>query len=670
MVSLTRLFLLALTLAQLFTSTTAVRGQGIIGAGKQGCSILLRTLALCIEEHCRRDNPQISKIERFWETYPLAGTGVFLDPAQVGPIMSYQEALRYAHVDVEEFGEGNIPSVVAWEPLNATSLVRAEDWLVIYNGLLLLNTGGLVHGRNGVIVAVTSVFLPSLGDLPRKPFIGYRHRTPVAANIGFMPTRGQTLYIIYLVVTQITLAILPLNFFKPWGYMSPPYFSQRLLEYLYSHPALQILGDRTGVIAMADFVALFLFSSRNNILLWITDWSHGTFILLHRWVGYCTIIQTCMHSLLLLILYGKDHEYQSHRKFWVWGIVGTLAFVILWPASLLPVRQRCHEFFLISHQVLSVIALVGTFLHIYIFYGYRWGFEIWVYVGGTIWFLDRFIRVLRMFANGYRTAAITAIDPSGEYLRVEIDGIVAEGHVYLTFPTLGWRFWESHPFSVLSTVTAGRAKVAKGVEDVATSKVAGLDPEKTSRPSSSSSGSGGHSTTVRPRITLLFRPMTGITRTIGQRLSALGKGQRLALPVLVESSYHANPATRNLAHCTTLLCIAGGVGITAILPIVRTFGGARARVAWGMRNEWLLRAVESDLAALNPTTVHVETSIGQRLDVVRLLREELMDSEDAGDLGVVVCGPSGMSDDVRNAVSELGAKAKRGIVFIDEAFGW
>ncbi|KAG2008240.1 metalloreductase [Coprinopsis cinerea AmutBmut pab1-1] len=89
--------------------------------------------------------------------------------------------------------------------------------------------------------------------------------------------------------------------------MSPPYFSQQLLEYLYSHPALQILGDRTGVIAMADFVALFLFSSRNNVLLWITDWSHGTFILLHRWIGYCTIIQTCMHSLFLLILYGKDH---------------------------------------------------------------------------------------------------------------------------------------------------------------------------------------------------------------------------------------------------------------------------------------------------------------------------------------------------------------------------
>ncbi|KAG2008241.1 metalloreductase [Coprinopsis cinerea AmutBmut pab1-1] len=164
--------------------------------------------------------------------------------------------------------------------------------------------------------------------------------------------------------------------------------------------------------------------------------------------------------------------------------------------------------------------------------------------------------------------------------------------------------------------------------------------------------------------------MGGITKTIAQRLSALGKEQRLSLPVLVESSYHANPATRNLAHCTTLLCIAGGVGITAILPAVRTFGGARARVAWGMRNEWLLRAVESDLAALNRTTVHVETSIGERLDVVRLLREELMESEDAGDLGVVVCGPSGMSDDVRNAVSELGAKAKRGIVFIDEAFGW
>jgi len=27
-----------------------------------------------------------------------------------------------------------------------------------------------------------------------------------------------------------------------------------------------------------------LFSSRNNFLLWITNWSHTTYLLLHRWV--------------------------------------------------------------------------------------------------------------------------------------------------------------------------------------------------------------------------------------------------------------------------------------------------------------------------------------------------------------------------------------------------
>ena len=41
-----------------------------------------------------------------------------------------------------------------------------------------------------------------------------------------------------------------------------------------------------------------------------------------------------------------------------------------------------------------------------------------------------------------------------------------------------------------------------------------------------------------------------------------------------------------------------------------------------------------------------------------------------GDLGVVVCGPAGMADDVRLAVGELGPKARRGVIFVDEAFSW
>lgn len=39
----------------------------------------------------------------------------------------------------------------------------------------------------------------------------------------------------------------------------------------------------------------------------------------------------------------------------------TICFSFLWLFSLLPIRQRFYEFFVLSHIVLALVALVGTF---------------------------------------------------------------------------------------------------------------------------------------------------------------------------------------------------------------------------------------------------------------------------------------------------------------------
>ncbi|KAG2017798.1 metalloreductase [Coprinopsis cinerea AmutBmut pab1-1] len=719
---LPRVSLLFLTLAHFFTATTAQDGKGMIGGGrtlfKPVCAhtcrsfiskspilcdskipdeppttddtnpflcyskdaAFLRTLALCLEDHCQREKLPVSSIEKYWERKTAFG---------IPPIMTYEGALRHAHEDLQEFDEADVPYLVEGAPLNTTHRVPEEEWMLLYNYMRFFDNSYTTHGYNSIAVAVSSVFIPILFSLFRflpgrplwysrleaileKPLFGHRHRTPMAGDIGIMPTRGQSLYIAYLLITQIFLAIFPLTIYRPaYNSFGPP-FSAKLGEFMNAHPELQIIGDRTGVIAMADFVALFLFSSRNNILLWITGWSHGTFLLLHRWLGYCTIIQTCLHSLLLAILYGPDHSYQSQRPFWIWGIVGTLAFVVIWPVSVLQIRKRYYEFFLIFHQVFTALGLIATFFHIYAFFKYTWGYEIWVYIAGIIWFLDRFIRLMRMAVNGYRTAVVTAVDSSGEYFCIEIDGVVVDGHAYLSFPTLAWRFWESHPFSVLSSVavagdTPARSK-DKAVPGDTKASGSQADPEKTSQSSSASSSLSSRTGRVCPRATILFRSRDGITKTIADRVQALAQGQSLSLPVLVESSYRANPSIRNLSGCTTLLCIAGGVGVTAVLPIIKTFGGGRTRFVWGLRNESLLHALQPDLTSLGPG-VHVETSVGARLNVREILEEEL-ERDDEGELGIVVCGPAGMADDARNAISELGSKAKRGVVFVDEAFSW
>ncbi|KAJ3524826.1 hypothetical protein NMY22_g10836 [Coprinellus aureogranulatus] len=607
----------------------------------------LRTLAVCLGERCPPTGVSIAAIEEYWEGHVATGD---VGDWTKRPAMSYQEALRVAHAEMAGQAREDMAFIRSGEPLNVTSMVHEEDWLP----------------ENALSVAITSVFLPVLLSLFRflpgrplwysrlvvfleKPLIGHRHRTPIVANSGIMPTRGQSLYLAYLLLTQIFLSIFPLVYIYP-NSMAPNKHEHYLM----------VIGDRTGVICIADFVALFLFSSRNNILLWITNWSHATFLLLHRWIAYCLIFEVSIHSLFLLLLHLDDHSTESKQLYWIWGIVGTFVFLLMWPASLLPIRKKAYEFFLIFHQIFAALALIATFLHIYYLFQYKWGYEIWVYVGGGIWFLDRAIRLARMVSNGYRRAAITSIDDSAEYVRVDIEGIAAEGHVYLYFPTLSWKFWENHPYSVLSSFAGGNAKDSTGADG---------DEEKVSTTSSGSEKSLG--TGISPRTTLLVRTLDGFTKALTTRLLS-SPDHRISLPVIVESSYHSNPAARNLAHCSSLLCIAGGVGITAVLPLIRHFNGVRSRLEWGVRNESLVRALGPELSALTrgPKAVEVNTTVGKRLKVADIVKQELEKEGDSGNLGVVVCGPNAMADEVREAVATLGPKAKRGVVFVDEAFSW
>ena len=149
-------------------------------------------------------------------------------------------------------------------------------------------------------------------------------------------------------------------------------------------------------------------------------------------------------------------------------------------------------------------------------------------------------------------------------------------------------------------------------------------------------------------------------------------GGTLTTSVLIEASYHSSPSIRSLSRCSTIIGIAGGVGITAIIPVVRSFGGARARVFWGVKHDDVLRAIEPEIKILEGIGVSVETTVATRMDVRGVVREEVIGRGDRGPLGIVVCGPPSMADEVRRAVGEVvgGGKTQRAVVFIDETFSW
>lgn len=490
---------------------------------------------------------------------------------------------------------------------------------------------------------------------------------------GLMVSRGQAIFIAYLCLINIFLSIFPFELTLP------------LYNYPNNHAHLvAIIGDRTGVLAFANFAAIFLFSSRNNLLLWLTDWSHSTYLLLHRWVAYISILQTVLHSILMLYYYTKFKDVKAETKlpYWYWGIIATLVLVLMWPSSLLVVRRRSYQLFLSAHQILAVLALVGGFLHLWYLFKWNWGYEIFIYIAGGMWGLDRLWRVARVIRNGVAIAHVTLVQQNAEYLKVQIDGIVAESNVYLYFPTLSWRIWESHPFSVLSAFT-GLPSAVRECQRRAFRDVTEVDMEKTAPASTVETQKGGDlpghnssqesvssiSRNIRPATTLLIRAQKGMTRTLLDRVIA-NEGS-LRLPVLVESSYHPNPAVKQLSTCSTLLAIAGGVGITGVLPAVHTFGGLRTKLFWGVRSRAVVDSIQNELQQLGDT-VEIETSIGKRLDLKKILEEELARSAEQGDIGIMICGPAKMADEVTGIIGQLvgSGRMRRGVVLVNESFSW
>ena len=70
------------------------------------------------------------------------------------------------------------------------------------------------------------------------------------------------------------------------------------------------------------------------------------------------------------------------------------------------------------------------------------------------------------------------------------------------------------------------------------------------------------------------------------------------------------------------------------------------------------------------------SSKGERMDIKSVLKDELLRGErngEQGDVGVLVCGPNGMADEVRGVIGEVvggGVARKRNVLFIDEGFSW
>lgn len=348
----------------------------------------------------------------------------------------------------------------------------------------------------GVIQRIKPWLNPSL--------IGQYHNRSLPWSLGNPPTIGQALYIAMLIVLNLAFMSVGYDTLYPHGTFQ--WYENRYQE------LMAYWMWRTGTLAFCQMPLLFLFASRNNVLLWLTGWSHSTYLLLHRWIARLFLFQALLHSILALILYSVDGTYSESvsTPLWYWGCIATAASVVLILTSVLILRQASYELFLLTHILMSVVLLVGCWYHVWYDDEGCFGYATWLYATFAVWGFDRVVRFARILKTGRRKATVTEVTPT--IVRVDIPGIrwAAPGHcAYAYFPTLSWYTpWVNHPFSVLETASLAEPHHAS-FEDHATTR-----DIKSPRAASSEIRKPIGPASNLPGITLFIRKRRGLTSTL------------------------------------------------------------------------------------------------------------------------------------------------------------
>ncbi|KAF1994801.1 hypothetical protein P154DRAFT_526817 [Amniculicola lignicola CBS 123094] len=642
----------------------------------------LQTLAWCISHHCL--GISVSKLGQYWDLNVAGHQRV-----QPSPKYSYQVALS-------RITQPPMEIVDKKEVLTRTSLVDELSWVAHFKGNKGFEATEINSERFGLILIVTCTVLPIIFSLFRflplpqlaiskfyayfidPPVLGHHHAVPVL-GLTIVPTRGQAFFIGYIWIINIVLSAVGYKVMWPNSMYSSPKEELRLY-----------VANRLGVLAFVNLALTALYAGRNNILLRLTNWSHSTFLLIHRFIAVICTLQAALHSVLWWRGYESWGTYktESDLDYWQRGMIATLALSALIPLSILPIRRRVYELFLTMHVVLAAIAMIGSLMHIYYRFQSQWGYEIWVWIAVAFWLFDRLLmRPLRLLFSGVKRAYITEVDE--DYLQVTVPGLQASGHAYLYFPTLTWRVWENHPFSGAAIAAPSHAPRRPRSDSYSNSR-SGHRSRRHQRGNRRGSSHGSRRAlydTGSPVTTFYVRRLGGMTRLLSPSSSGTA--------VLCEM-YHGH--SQSLFHSASpkptsdypnILMIAGGVGITAMLPIINDVRSLQSpqgniKLFWGARTAPLVRSVEELLGVDKSTygtememesgvetaqwgNVSVTLSIGHRLNIPNLLSTELGESH--GGTTVVVCGASEMADDVRCTVAGL---ARHGAVvkLIEESFTW
>ncbi|KAH6630757.1 ferric reductase like transmembrane component-domain-containing protein [Chaetomium sp. MPI-SDFR-AT-0129] len=353
-------------------------------------------------------------------------------------------------------------------------------------------------------------------------------------------------------------------------------------------------ADRVGVLAYALTPLSILLSSRESVLSLVTGVPYTGFLFLHRWTGYVILVQSVLHTVGWVVVEAKLYNPQPevwemyiNQGYAIWGVVGLVVLVVMWVLSWRVVVRRVtgYEVFRKAHYVLGMVyigALVGHWA----------GLQCFLLPGVILWGLDRAVRLVRTGLLhcgwwseegsarrwGFRTAEgrcsrVWEDAEFGDVVRIDLEHPqkpwAVGQHYYLCFPESS--IWQSHPFTPVSL------------------------------PVSTADTAGG-----KVKHTYIFRAKGGETKKIAGLLArnlTVAPTQTATTPIILQGPYGQGTLT-GLTPNTNILCVAGGTGITYVLPVLtRLVRGPvvtdrKVELIWAVKRKQDLQWVEPELDEL------------------------------------------------------------------------
>ncbi|KUJ23351.1 uncharacterized protein LY89DRAFT_693513 [Mollisia scopiformis] len=492
-------------------------------------------------------------------------------------------------------------------------------------------------------------------------------RLSSALNMGTLPSRFHAILIALYVLSNVGFC-LALNYWREDKYST-----------------IAEMRGRTGTLALVNMIALIILAGRNNPLIWMLRISFDTYNLIHRWMGRVVVLEAVVHTACWAYVKYEATGWQGvfHQlavdPFASWGMVATVAMLVIFITAFSPIRHAFYESFLDIHIIMAIAAIIGIYIHCEVANLPQLPY---IKVVAILWGIERVARCLRTIYYNYTYKAgwtdVTIQALPGKACKVTMHlptqaKIKPGSHAYIRI--WGISGWESHPFSI-----------------------AWFD-DKPALPGLPTSEKQGHARLRDEKmvtdVSFVIQAQTGFTRKLFNEANYCTP-RALRLKGSMEGPYGGHHSLDSYGH---VVLYAGASGITHQIPYVRhlikgfkdgTVATKKIVLIWIIRDQehlcWVKQWMDVILCMpgrkqcvniklfitrpKSPKDVVSPSNTVQMLpgrpNVKLILQNEVKNQ--CGAMAVTVCGPGGLADNVREAVRD---EQENGMIdFIEESFTW